>query len=187
MSEERDRMKRDWDDRARQSSRYFIATGEPDDDETAFDESGRRDVMYFFEGLEHLLAADATVLDIGCGIGRMDRHVAPRVGRLIGIDVSGEMVRQCRERLSDLPNTLFLEGDGWSLAPIASASIDLVFSHIVFQHLPRAATRGYFREALRVLRPGGHFVFRCPRRTRTPRRIRPRRTPSRCASTRRTT
>lgn len=162
MSGERDRMKRDWDHRARQSSRYFIATGEPDDDEAAFDESGRRDVMYFFEGLEHLLAADATVLDIGCGIGRMDRHVAPRVGRLIGIDVSGEMVRQCRARLWDLPNTLFLEGDGWSLAPVASASIDLVFSHIVFQHLPRAATRGYFREALRVLRPGGHFVFQVP-------------------------
>ena len=99
MSTPSDRMKRDWDRRARQSSRYFIATGEPDDDEAAFDESGRRDVAYFFAGLEHLLVDTATVLDIGCGIGRMDRHVAPKVGLLIGIDVSGEMVRQCRERL----------------------------------------------------------------------------------------
>ena len=45
---------------------------------------------------------------------------------------------------------------------MAAESVDLVFSHIVFQHMPRAATRGYFREVLRVLRPGGHFVFQVP-------------------------
>ncbi len=161
MTDETLDMKGDWDRRARENARYYIATSVPDD-EAEFDASGARDVRYFFDGIEHLLHASAVVLDIGCGIGRMDRHVAPRVKRLAGIDVSGEMVARARERLADLPNVEYHEGDGWSLAPLRSGSFDLVFSHIVFQHLPRDVTRSYFREVHRVLKPGGSFVFQLP-------------------------
>ena len=81
MSEQRLDMKGDWNRRARENARYYIATsvagGEPE-----FDASGARDVGFFFDGIEELLTPEAVALDIGCGIGRMDRHVAPRVGRL---------------------------------------------------------------------------------------------------------
>ena len=94
----------------------------------------------------------------------MDRHVAPRVAHLHGIDVSREMVVRARRRLADLANVTFHEGDGWTLSPIRTESIDLVFSHIVFQHAPREVVRSYFREVARVLRPSGHFVFQMPER-----------------------
>jgi ubiquinone/menaquinone biosynthesis C-methylase UbiE len=84
------------------------------------------------------------------------------VQRLTGIDVSGEMVRKARARLGHLPNVAFVEGDGLTLRGIDDASIDLVFSHIVFQHMPRHAVAGYFREVHRVLRRGGDFVFQMP-------------------------
>ncbi|MHC4078906.1 MAG: class I SAM-dependent methyltransferase, partial [Planctomycetota bacterium] len=71
-------------------------------------------------------------------------------------------IARARERLADLPNTEFVEGDGWTLAPIGDASVDLVFSHIVLQHTPRKVAASYFAEAHRVLRPGGHFVFQMP-------------------------
>ena len=154
-------MKGDWNRRARQDPRFYIATS-AEDSETAFEDSGERDVALFFQGLEHLLTADVTVLDIGCGIGRMDRHVAPRVRKLIGIDVSGEMIAAARQRLAELSNVEFLEGDGWTLEPIPDAVIDLVFSHIVLQHTPHKVVSSYFSEAYRVLRPGGHFVFQMP-------------------------
>jgi len=156
-------MKRDWNRRAAENARYYIATTQHAS-EGIFDESGRRDAHFFFDGLDALLHGTQTVLDIGCGIGRMDRHVAPRVRRLIGIDVSGEMVSRARERLTDVPNAEFVEGDGYSLRPIESESIGLVFSHIVFQHVPRDVAAGYFREAHRVLGGGGSFVFQVPER-----------------------
>jgi len=154
-------MKGDWNRRARQNPRFYIATT-AEDSETAFEDSGKRDVTLFFQGLEHLLTPDVTVLDIGCGIGRMDRHVAPRVKKLIGIDVSGDMIAGARQRLGDLSNVEFLEGDGWTLKAIPDAVIDLVFSHIVLQHVPRKVATSYFLEAWRVLRPGGRFVFQMP-------------------------
>lgn len=154
-------MKGDWDKRARDDARFYIATS-VEGTEEAFDASGKSDVGHFFDGLESLLHAEQVVLDIGCGIGRMDRFVAPRVKRLVGIDVSGEMVARARARLSDLGNVEFVEGDGTTLRPHADASFGLVFSHIVFQHTPRWVTRGYFRDVHRVLRAGGEFVFQLP-------------------------
>lgn len=154
-------MKGDWNKRARDDARFYIATS-VDGTEEAFDASGQRDVGTFFDRIEHLLHAEQDVLDIGCGIGRMDKHVAPRVRRLVGLDVSGEMVARARVRLSALRNVEFVEGDGTSLRPLADASFGLVFSHIVFQHAPRFVARAYFAEAHRVLRPGGEFVFQMP-------------------------
>ena len=153
-------MKGDWNERARENARYYIASSD-DASEAAFDQSGARDVTLFFAGLEHLLTPQTQALDIGCGIGRMDKHVAPKVGKITGVDVSGEMVARARERLADLENAEFLEGNGESL-PVTDASQDLVFSHIVFQHMPRKSARSYFKDAYRVLRTGGHFVFQMP-------------------------
>ncbi|MEZ5965300.1 MAG: class I SAM-dependent methyltransferase [Planctomycetota bacterium] len=154
-------MKGDWNKRARDDARFYIATS-IEGTEAAFDASGKSDVGHFFDGLGELLHGDQVVLDIGCGIGRMDRHIAPRVARLVGIDVSGEMVARARARLGDLGNVEFVEGDGTSLRPLGDATFGLVFSHIVFQHIPRFVTRGYFREVHRVLRTGGEFVFQLP-------------------------
>lgn len=154
-------MKRDWNARARRNAAYFIATSEEAGDE-AFRASGERDVRAFFDGLDEVLGPERHALDVGCGIGRMDEFVAPRVGSLTGLDVSGEMVAKARERLAAVPNARFVEGDGFTLAPIGDASIDLAFSHIVFQHVPRPVVLGYFREVRRVLRAGGDFVFQVP-------------------------
>ncbi len=132
-------MKEDWNDRAERNARFYIASA-TDDSEDAFRESGQRDVELFFAGLDSVLSPAKVVLDIGCGIGRMDQFVAPRVGRLIGVDVSGIMVEKARARLADVPNVEFREGDGLHL-PVEDSSVDVVFSHIVLQHIPRSSAR----------------------------------------------
>lgn len=153
-------MKGDWNRRAVDDAAYYIASADPDQGD-AFRGSGERDVDLYFEDLRHLLSLDKTVVDIGCGIGRMDEFVAPHVGELIGVDVSGEMVRKAAERLSHLQNVRFIEGDGFSL-PVDDASVDLIFTHIVLQHTPRHVTTSYFGDAFRALRAGGDFLFQMP-------------------------
>lgn len=153
-------MKGDWNRRAVEDAAYYIASADPDQGD-AFRGSGQRDVELYFEGLQHLLTKDKTVLDIGCGIGRMDEFVAPHVGALIGVDVSGEMVRKATERLAHIPNARFVEGDGFSL-PVDDASVDIIFTHIVLQHTPRHVTASYFSDAFRALRAGGDFLFQMP-------------------------
>lgn len=153
-------MKGDWNRRSAENAEFYIATAD-DRSPEEFRASGQRDVAIFFDGLDALLTPRRDVVDIGCGIGRMDEFVAPRVGTLTGIDVSGEMVRKAKARLAHVPNVRFREGDGFSL-PLPAASVDLVFSHIVFQHMPRHVARSYFRDVLRTLRAGGDFVFQMP-------------------------
>jgi trans-aconitate methyltransferase len=57
------------------------------------------------------------------------------------------MIRQANERLGTLPNATFHETSGADLAPFFDAMFDLVFSFIVFQHIPdRAVVFNYIRE-----------------------------------------
>jgi ubiquinone/menaquinone biosynthesis C-methylase UbiE len=79
---------------------------------------------------------------------------------VVGVDVSGEMIRQARALNPGLKNVEFVEGSGVDLRGIEDESFDAALSYIVFQHIPsRQIVYGYIREVLRVLKPGGCFVF----------------------------
>jgi SAM-dependent methyltransferase len=110
--------------------------------------------------LEGRLPAHCKVAEIGCGVGRMTRAFAAQFGEVHAIDISPVMIERARGRLEDCKNVRLHVGSGDSLAPLAGASIDLVFSYIVFQHIPsKPAIENYVREASRVLRLGGVFKF----------------------------
>ena len=107
-----------------------------------------------------------SVLEIGCGMGRLVRPLAARVARVVGVDLSEEMLRRARDYCSGLPNVELRVTDG-RLDFLADGEFDFVFSHIVFQHLPRKAyVERYFREAFRVLAPGGTFRIQVDGRSR---------------------
>ncbi len=96
-----------------------------------------------------------SVLDIGCGTGRLLRRVALRWPNalLFGIDPAEGMVEQGRQ-LS--PTVRFTNGSAESL-PLPSSCIDLVVSTISFHHWDDQ-TEG-IREVRRVLKPSGYFVL----------------------------
>lgn len=52
------------------------------------------------------------ILDIGCGVGWLARLLGERAaqGRIVGMDVSNEMIRRARRACSDIENALFIEG-----------------------------------------------------------------------------
>ena len=109
-----------------------------------------------------LLRPDATVLDIGCGIGRIERALALRVGAITAIDVSSGMIEEARRRCRDLANVAFEQCKGRHLAGFGNQSFDLVLAVDSFPYLfaadPEIIAR-HLRDAARILRPGGAIVI----------------------------
>lgn len=135
------------------------AISDQDTDES-FEHSGRKDR----DSLLPLLppGGSGVALEIGCGIGRIVQHLAPHCAEVIGVDISAEMVAQGRARLAHLPNVRVELGNGYDLGDVGDDSLDLVYSFYVLQHMPKTTVFNYFREAMRVLRPGGVLAFQLP-------------------------
>lgn len=154
-------MRAYWDEAARINAVWYVDTSLDFDtpDIERFFETGRVIVAEAVDGGPVPPPGTALAVEIGAGLGRVCRALAGRFERVIGIDVSPEMVRRARELVAD-ERVAFHVGDGSSLAPVPDDAADLVLSFTVFQHIPDVGViEGYIRETARVLKPGGVFVF----------------------------
>ena len=109
----------------------------------------------------------ARVLSLGCGIGDTEILVAPRVGELVGIDISPAAVKQAREdaERAGLRNATFLEGSLEDL-PFEPHSFDLVFAIFFLHHLPDESLVDTIRRTRELLVAGGRFYALDPSRHR---------------------
>ncbi|RXE57346.1 arsenite S-adenosylmethyltransferase [Methanoculleus taiwanensis] len=101
-----------------------------------------------------------TVLDLGSGGGFDSFLAAERVGetgRVIGVDMTPEMLERAREnaRKAGYANVEFRLGEIEHL-PVADSSVDAIISNCVINLSPDK--RQVFAEAFRVLRPGGRLM-----------------------------
>lgn len=165
LADQLKRMERDWDRRARENARYYVATGREDWTEQEFFESGRRtvaeevltDMINICQGKE---PNQMTVLEIGCGAGRVTRALAEIFGDVYGVDVSGEMIELAKQGLHDMSNVHLYKNNGMDLSVLGNLQFDFAFSSIVFQHIPSLAIiENYVKEVHRLLRPGALFKF----------------------------
>lgn len=99
-----------------------------------------------------------TVVEIGCGVGRLTRVIAPEVGRVMALDISEKMLAIARQ--ANLPNVDFRVAQGFALPGIPDKSVNLSLGYCVFQHLPSlTALKSYLSEMHRVTKPGGTIAF----------------------------
>src|SRR5271165_922188 len=101
-----ERMRAEWNDRAREDAHYFVAFGRRDQDDEEFFATAA-DLVRELEGELRRLPADVPAasrraLEIGCGPGRLMRPMSRCFGEIHGIDVSDEMIEQARSKLRDI-------------------------------------------------------------------------------------
>lgn len=99
---------------------------------------------------------DATILDVGCGVGLYTgrfRRFSPRV---VGVEVDLPVAIQARQQALDI---VLAPAEA---LPFADGSFDVVFSHEVIEHV--ADDRRTAAEMVRVAAPGGRIILFCPNR-----------------------
>lgn len=160
-----EKMRLEWDERAKENARHYVATAQKEWTDEAYFDSGR--LCVFHEILTDLgnvcqrkSAKEMTVLEIGCGSGRMTRALSEVFGQVYAVDISGEMVRQAKVALHDRPNVHIFQNSGEDLKVVGDIQVDFAFTYIVFQHIPsRDVIYSYVREVARLLKPGCLFKF----------------------------
>lgn len=108
----------------------------------------------------NLLGNDRDVLDIGCGIGRIEKAVAGNVRRITGIDISAEMIGEAQRRCAGLANVSFLQTGGRDLSALDGNVYNLVLAVDCFPYLVAADTAArHVADAARLLRPEGSLLI----------------------------
>ncbi len=134
-------------------------------------------LSYFIEMAD--LKPDNSVLDIGCGVGRiaysLGYYLSP-VGRYEGFDIVDETLQEAKRVIAThKPNFNFQKVDIYNQAynpngtlqavnfafPYADESFDLVYLTSIFTHLMPVEVRHYLSEIHRVLKPGGRCLLTC--------------------------
>ncbi len=139
-------------------------------DDAAVGGSGEFEVMGRIE-LELLrregLRPTDTLLDFGCGTGRLALQAIPYLvgGHYIGTDISHSMLDRARMRIDSQipapPCRVSLLKQTSTRFPFEDESIDVICAFSVFTHIEHEDAYLYLKAARRVIRPRGRFVFSC--------------------------
>lgn len=107
------------------------------------------------------LRGDETVLDAGCGSGRVTRLLLERLprGRVIAVDASPAMAARAREELREVARVAVREADLTRLRVAPGERVDAVFSNATFHWV--LDHEALFAALAGALRPGGRISAQC--------------------------
>lgn len=147
-----------WNFHARTQRSALSAICEGVHDEATFDAKGKE----FAERLKQLCPPGVKALDVGCGIGRVEKWFAGHCSELHAVDVSSRMLRYAKSRCRGIENVYFHLGNGRDLAMFEDATFGFVFCVYVLQHMEREDVVRNLAEIRRVLSPGGVAYLQFP-------------------------
>lgn len=102
------------------------------------------------------------VLDFGCGVGRLTLAWTRHASQVTGVDISRPMVEKGRQIMAGQEAIHFELNQRDDLSLFPDNHFDLVFSHVVLQHMPWSLAQVYLSEFARICKPGGWVAFQLP-------------------------
>ncbi len=123
-----------------------------------FEEGGRQDA----KRLAAFFDTGSTVLDLGCGAGRIALYVAEQCSKLWAVDVSPAMLKLASARLAHRSNVRYAQCLETRFPDVPDGSVDFAYSILVLQHVEREDAYRLMSELLRVLRPGASAYLTFP-------------------------
>ena len=172
MTEQR-REQRHWE-RLAQSDPMWVILPEPGKrgawNEADFFDSGVREISAALSLLRErlgLVPRSGRALDFGCGLGRLTQALAERFDHVDGVDISATMIENASQRNRHGARVAYHVNATDRLSMIPDGTMDLVYSRITLQHIPRQAMKRYIAEFARVLSPGGVAMFQVLTRARS--------------------
>ena len=118
--------------------------------------------MTWLDRLLDIQPADR-VLDLGVGVGSISRHVAQRGATVEGVDLAPEAIAAARRRCEGLPVRLTV-ADAAHCSHLRDASFDKATCCDLIEHVHDETMLSIFREAHRLLKPGGVMFVYSPNR-----------------------
>ena len=119
--------------------------------EEELDDLGRIDA----KRIAPMLSPTTKVLDVGCGVGRVEKFLASQCQSIDAVDVSERMLTLAKTRLKGVNNVRFTRANASDLHPFQDETFDFCFSFHCLQHMAREDAWLALREIFRVLKPRG--------------------------------
>jgi ubiquinone/menaquinone biosynthesis C-methylase UbiE len=132
---------------------FRAATGEPEEEKLR--RSAQRTIAALLELVS--ISNQDDVMEIGCGVGRIGRELAPHCRTWTGVDISANMLAWASDRMHGVRNAGFalLRSDG--LKRFGENAFDVIYATNMFGHLDEIDRWRYLEEVFHVLRPGGRI------------------------------
>jgi SAM-dependent methyltransferase len=128
----------------------------------AYLEDGRQtaaEIMTLFAAHVNLEEGSKTLLDWGCGPGRVVRHLPQLAGaghKIMGCDYNEVYVNWCIKNIREVQ---FLKNELQPPLPLDTSRIDGVYGLSIFTHLAAESHSAWAKELLRILKPGGVLII----------------------------
>lgn len=114
-----------------------------------------------FQKTQSIDFKEASILDVGCGLGRIMKPFSKHFKEVVGVDINSKILEAAKFYLDidSSQNMKLVNNDGRNL-PFEENTFDYVYSGGVLQHIPDIdVVTNYFLEGMRVLKPGGILNF----------------------------
>ena len=150
----KEEKKKLWVELSKVNPCYYIKSDDDvSKDPKKYRESGRLDYRLYILNDKYMNCQRCmkfrSVLEYGCGNGRMTEFIAKDYKAVYAVDISAEMLRLGKERVK-ADNIFWMETDGSILPKI---KVDYIFSYIVLQHLTKDIVEDIFKQFNTVMKP----------------------------------
>lgn len=105
---------------------------------------------------------NSTILDFGCGVGRISKQLLKMNFNVVAVDVSPSMLEYAKEYIgpNNIDNISFVLTDGFDCGSTPSSSCDAVISYITFQHMTSLKmVESNMQDINRILKLGGKIAI----------------------------